>query len=117
MITDGRGSTWTDKHTHVFMSKDGHGSTCMYARGSTCTEVSTESMGVHGSTRPSIPTKYTGVHRVMCTNDSMIKAVVRGRTNAYGKYGRYKPKWYIGTDVLGKVQKGIIYADALQKGS
>ena len=43
----------------------------------------------------------------------MVKMVVYGRTNAYNKYRRYEPIWEIGTKVLGKVQKGISYADAL----
>ena len=89
----------------------------MDARGRACTDVSTEIMGMHGRTHLYIPTKYTGVHRVMYMNDSMIKAVVRGRMTAYGKFGRYKTKWDIGKYVVRKVRKGIRYDDALQQGS
>ena len=44
----------------------------------------------------------------------MVKTVVRGRKNVYDKYGRYKLIRYIGTGIVGKVQKGIRYADSLQ---
>ena len=47
--------------------------------------------------------------------DSNVNTVVYGRTNTYDEYGIYKPIWDIGTDVVGKLQKGISYADALQK--
>ena len=95
------------------MSKDGCGSMYTDARRSIHTDVSTDSMGMHGSTCPYITTKYTVIHGVTYMDDSMIKAVVRGRMTAYGKFGRYKPKWDIGTDVVGKICKGISYADAL----
>ena len=46
-----------------------------------------------------------------------MKTFVRGRTNAYDDYGRYKPIWDIGTDVVGKVQKRIRYNDVPHQGS
>ena len=95
------------------MSKDGCGSTCTNARGSIHTDVSIESTVMHGSTLLYITTKDTVMHRVTYMDDSMTKAVVQGRMNSYDQYGRYKPKRDIGTDVLGKVWKGISYADAL----
>ena len=36
--------------------------------------------------------------------------------DVYYNYGRYKPIWEMGKDVVGKVRKGIIYADTLQQG-
>ena len=50
-----------------------------------------------------ISTKGMGLHKVIFTENSTIKMVVRGRTNAYDKYGRYKPKRDIFTNILGKV--------------
>ena len=70
------------------MSKDNRGSTCTDVFGSVFTDFSTEITGVRGSTCPYILTKYTGVHGVTPTDDSMVKTVVIGRTNAYEKYGR-----------------------------
>ena len=93
------------KHTHISRSNN--------ARGSACTEVSTESMGVQGSTCLYISTEGMGAYGVTYTDDSMVNTAVRGRTDAYEKYGRYKPKWDIGADVVGKICKGISYADAL----
>ena len=43
--------------------------------------------------------------------------VVSGITDAYNKYGRYEHVWDICKDVLGKLWKGISYADYLQQGS
>ena len=82
--------------------------------GSACTEVSNESTEVCGSMCPYLPNKRTGVNGVTSTDDSLVKTVVRGRTNVYDKYGRYKLIGYIGTGIVGKVQKGIRYADSLQ---
>ena len=93
------------KHTHISRSNN--------ARGSACTEVSTEIMGVQGSTCLYISTEGMGAYGVTYTDDSMVNTAVRGRTDAYDKYGRYKPKWDIGTDVVGKICNGISYADAL----
>ena len=80
-------------------------------------EVYTESTIVHGSTCSYIFTKCTGMHVVTPTEKSKVKMVVRVKSNAYGKYRRYGPIWYIGTEVVGKVQKGISYSDALNQGS
>ena len=88
-----------------------------YAHISTHMEFSTDSTGVHGITCPYISTKGMGVHRVTPTGDSTINMLVLGRMNVYYKYGRYEPKRDIGKDVVEKVWKGIIYADALQKDS
>ena len=64
-----------------------------------------------------IPTKGTGVNRVTSMADSMVKTFVRGIMNAYDDYRRYEPLRDIGTDVVGKVRKGIRYADTLHQGS
>ena len=45
----------------------------------------------------------------------MVKTDVQGRINVYDDYSRYETKRNIGTDVVGKVWKGIRYDDALQK--
>ena len=74
-------------------------------------------MGVHLSTCLYISTKDTIVHGGTSSDVSSAKTVVRRRTNTYDEYRRFKPKQDICTDLVGKVQKGIIYADALQKGS
>ena len=58
-----------------------------------------------------------GVHGVTSIDNSMVKTVVRSRTNAYDKYRRYKPIQDICTDVVGNVWKGISYADALHQSS
>ena len=68
---------------------------------------------MHGSTGPYIFTKGMGVHIFTSTDESKVNTVVRGRTNTYDKYGRYKPIRDIGMEVSGKVQKGISYDDAL----
>ena len=99
------------------MRTDARGSTCTDDIGSACTDVSTESTGVRGSTCSYIPSKVTGVQRVPSTDYSMVKTVVRVRTYAYDKYWRYKPIRYIGTDLVGKVRKDIRYSDSLQQGS
>ena len=91
--------------------------TCTEYCVSACTDVSTNITGVHGSTCPYISTKGTGVHVVMSTDESKVKTVVRGRKNMCDEYGRKKPIRDIGTDVVGKVRKGISYADALHQGS
>ena len=82
-----------------------------------CTDVSNDSTGVHRNTCPYISTKYTGVHVVTSTEEYKVKMVVRGRTNLYAEYRRYKPIWDIVTEVVGKVRKGVGYADALHQGS
>ena len=86
-------------------------------RVSACTDVSTDSTGMHGSMCSYISTKGTGVHVVMSTDESKVKTVVRGRKNVCDENGRNKPIWDIGTDVVGKVRKGISYTDALHQGS
>ena len=47
----------------------------------------------------------------------MVKRFVGVRTNMYVKYRRYKAIWYICKDIVGKVRKGISYADYLYQGS
>ena len=74
-------------------------------------------MGVHSGMCSYISTKDTGMHGVISTDYVMVNAVVLGITNAYDKYGRYKPNWGIGTDAAGKEQKGICYYDTLIQGS
>ena len=83
---------------------------------SECTDVSADNMGVHGSTCLYISTKGTGVHAVTPTDESKVKMFVRVRTDTYGKYRREKTIQDIGTYGVGKVRKGISYADALQQG-
>ena len=78
--------------------------------------VFTESTGVNRRMWPYIYTKNKGVHRGTFTDISIVGKVLRGRKDTYDEYRRYKPKWDICTDALGKVQKGVDYADALQKG-
>ena len=74
-------------------------------------------MGVQGSMFPCISTKVTGVHGFTSTGNSMVKVLVQWRTNAHDKCGRYESKQGIGTDVVGKVRKGVMYYDSLQQGS
>ena len=114
--TDSCGSTCTYKQTRVSTSKDYRRSTCTDACGSACTEIYTESTGVHGSTCLYISTEGMGVHGVTSTYDYTVNMAVQGITNAYARYRRYKPKREIGKDIVGKVRKGIRYADDLQKG-
>ena len=109
--------TSTDKQTHGSTSMDARRSTFTNSHESACTDVSTEITGVHGSIFPYISTKYTDMYGVMSTEVSIEKTAVQGITNAYDNYGRYETKRDIDTDVLGKVQKGIRYTGALQKGS
>ena len=90
---------------------------CTDARGSVCKEVLTESKGVNRSKCPYIFTKVTGVHGVTFMDDYTVKLAVHGRMNAYDKYRRYGPKQDIGTDVVGRVLKGIRYAYSLHQGS
>ena len=56
------------------------------------------------------------MHVVTSTDESKVNTFVSGIKDAYYNYGRSKPIWEIGTDVVGKVRKGISYADALQQG-
>ena len=88
----------------------------MEDRGSACTDVFTDSRGVRGSMGLYISTNGTGVHVVMSMDDPKVNTVVRGKTNTYDKYGSYKPIRDIGREVVGKVLKGISYADSLQQG-
>ena len=115
--TDVCGSTCTYKQTHGSTSKDSRGSTCTDARGSACTDIYTESTVMHRSMCPYISTEGMGVHEVTSTDDYTVNVAVQVRRNAYDRYGRYETKRDIGTDVVGKVRKGISYADALHKDS
>ena len=90
--------------------------TCMEDCISVCMEVSTDSTGVHRSTCPYICTKDTGVHVVTSTKKYKVKTFICGSMKTYDKYGRYKPIRDIGPYILGKVGKGIRYADALRQG-
>ena len=56
------------------------------------------------------------MHVVTSTDESKVNTFVRGITDAYYNYGGYEPIWEIGKDLVGKVRKGISYADALQQG-
>ena len=56
------------------------------------------------------------MHVVTSTDKSKVKTFIHGRTDAYDECRRYKPTWDTGTDVAGKAQKGISYADTLQQG-
>ena len=105
-----------EKKTHRITSKDARGGTCTYVSNES-TGIYTESTCVHGSTCPYISTKDIGIHGGTSTDFYMVKVVVQGIMNTYYKYRRYKPKRDIGTDVVGKVRKGIRYADALHQGS
>ena len=78
-------------------------------------DVSAENIGVHGSICPYISTKVMDVHAVSPTDEFKVKKFVCGRMDAYDKCRRYKPVRYIGTDIVGKVWKGVSYADALQQ--
>ena len=73
-------------------------------------------MGMHRSKGPYISTKGTGMHVVTSTDEYKVNTFVRGITDAYYNYGRYEPIWEIGKYIVGKVRKGISYADALQQG-
>ena len=79
-----------------------------------CMDVSVENTNLHGIICPYISTKFMGVHVVSPTDKFKVKKFICGRMDAYDECRRYKPIWYIGTDVVGKVWKGISYADALQ---
>ena len=57
------------------------------------------------------------VHVVSSMESSTIKKVLHGTKNAYDDYRSYKPIQDIYTNVVGKVRKGIKYADALHQGS
>ena len=81
-----------------------------------CMDVSADNTSMSRNTCPYISTKGTGMHVVTSTYESKVNMFVFGRTDAYYNYGRYKPIWDIGTDVVGKVRKGISYDDALHQG-
>ena len=70
---------------------------------SACTDVSTDSTGLHRIMCMCIYTKGTGVHVVTSTDKFKAKTCVRGIMNAYDKYRRYKPIRDICTDVVGNV--------------
>ena len=69
-------------------------------------DVYTESTGMHRSTCTYISTKGMDVYRVTSMDESTVKMVVRGRKNVYDKYMKYKPIWYIVTDVVGTGKEG-----------
>ena len=71
---------------------------------------------MHRIKGPYISTKGTGMHVVNSTDESKVNTFANGITDAYYNYGRYELIWEIGKDIVGKVQKGISYADALQQG-
>ena len=108
---DARGSPYTDTQEIGGTNKNYFGNTCTDDLRSARTEVSTASTVVRRIMCLYIPTKSAAMHGVTSTGGSTVKTVVRGRTNAYDEYGRYKPIRDIGTDVVGKVWKGIRYAD------
>ena len=56
------------------------------------------------------------MHVVTPTDKSKVKKFIRGILDAYDEYGRYKPVWYLGMDVVGTVRKEISYGDSLKKG-
>ena len=74
--------------THRSTSKYATVNMCTDDRGSTCTDISTDITGVNGSTYQYTYTKGTGVRRVTSMDDSTVNTVIRGRINAYEKYGR-----------------------------
>ena len=103
----------TYTNTHGSTSKDACGSACTDDCGNVCTYISTESIVVHGIMCPYVSNKGMGMHRVMSTDNYMVKTVVYVRTNTCDEYRRYKSKRDIGKGVLGKVIKRIIHAYAL----
>ena len=100
---DARGSLFVDTHTCGNTSKDARGSTCTDDCGSAFKDVSTYNTDVHRITCLYISNKGTGVHGVTSAYDSTVNMVVCVITNVYDEYGRCKPIWYIGTDVVGKL--------------
>ena len=121
MYTGDRGIKCTDKKTHSSTIKYSCRSTCTNAQGSTCTDVSTKSTGVHRSTCSEISNKSRGVYGG--TEFSTVNTVVCGSTCVYGQYILHGPKRagiesgrnHIGTDAVWMVRKGVIYPDALQR--
>ena len=114
---DARRSACTYKQTHRSTSKESLGSTCTDAPVSMLTNISTDITGVHGITYLYIYNKGISVPGFTPTDDSMVNMGVRGKTNVYDKYRSYGTKWYIATDVVGNIRKGIRYTDDIQKGS
>ena len=112
ILAEGRAQT--HRHTGGII-KDARGSTCADDCGILCTDDSTDSMGVHGSTCPYFSSKCMGMCGVTSTEGFTVKTVVCSKTNAYDKYRRYKSIWDMGTDVVGKLRKGTSYADALKQ--
>ena len=89
MLAEACGQKNTQKEVRESML---YRSTCRYDCRSTCTDISaditglfTESMGTHESTCPYISTKGTGANGGTSTDISMVKTVVRRRTNTYDK--------------------------------
>ena len=103
-------------HGTYTASTEARGGMCTDDCGSACMEFYTEITRINVIICTYISTKGVGVHGVVSTDDSMVNTVVRGITNAYDKYRKYKPIWGIGTDVVGKLRKGISYADDVHWG-
>ena len=91
-------------------------SACMEDCVSMCTDGSSDNMGIHRNKGPYISNKGTGMNVVTSTYESKVNTFVCGITDAYFNYGRDEPIWEIGKDVVGKVRKGISYADDLKQG-
>ena len=100
--TDAHRSVFTDKQTHESTRRDTCRSTCTDAYGA-CTDISTSILRVNESTCPYISSEGISVHGFTSTDYSTVNMVVRGRTNAYDVYVRYKPKREISTDVVENV--------------
>ena len=93
--TDDCGILCTDTQTRGNTSKDARRRTkdCVRA----FTDVSNDSTGLHRSTCPYISTKDTGVQVFTYTDESKVKTVLCGRTDAYYEYERNEPMKYICT--------------------
>ena len=91
------------------------GSACREDRVIASMDVSADNTRIRRNMCPYISTKGTGMHVVTSTDESKVSTFVPGITDTYYNYGRYKPMWDIGTDVVWKARKGIIYDDALHQ--
>ena len=98
------------------MSACTDGSACTEDRVIACMDVSADNTSMSRNMCPYISTKGTGMHVVTYTDESKVNTFICGRIEAYYNYGRYKPIWDIGTDVVRKARKGTSYADALHQG-
>ena len=108
-ISSYMGATFAEDCVSACMDGSACTGDCMIA----CMDVSDDNTSMSRNMCPYISTTGTGMHIVTSTDESKVNMFVRGRTDAYCNYGRYKPIWGIGTDTLGKARKGISYADAL----